>query len=341
MEDGKSKKITIREVADLSGVAIGTVSHVMNGTATISELTAQKVWDAIEQLEYTPNYIAQLLRKKQSRIIGCLVPELNNPFYSGILSIFIECAAAEGYKVVVSDYQNNSDKEIEKLQQMIDQKVDAVVLFHGFNDVEMLQKLNQEQIPLILIGREEPSLQVPFIRFEYKTVMEQLISQLHCMGYQNIAFLTEPLQFQDLKERYHCFLESMYHCGHRHPEQYLLEMDTTVKNTFEKSYLFCKDLFISHLKKELPDAFITSSDMVAVGAMHAIKQAGYRVPDDFGVVGCENLTMCNYISPTLTTIEQNKVELGIQAWDLVFHTLKHEQISPIVLQSKLIFRESC
>ena len=63
MEDGKPKKITIREVANLSGVAIGTVSHVMNGTAAISELTSQKVWDAVEELQYTPNYIAQLLRK--------------------------------------------------------------------------------------------------------------------------------------------------------------------------------------------------------------------------------------------------------------------------------------
>ncbi|WP_270739328.1 LacI family DNA-binding transcriptional regulator [Massilioclostridium coli] len=340
MEDGKPKKITIREVANLSGVAIGTVSHVMNGTAAISELTSQKVWDAVEELQYTPNYIAQLLRKKHSKIIGCLVPELNNPFYSGILSIFIECAATEGYKVLLLDYQNNSKKELEELQQMVDQKVDAVVLFHGFDDVEMLKKL-KEQIPVILIGREEPLLQIPSIRFENKDVMEQLIRQLHCMGYQKIAFLTESLQFQDLKDRYHCFLEAMYHCGHHHPEKYLLELNTTTKNTFETSYQFCKNLLISHLKKDLPEAFITSSDMVAIGAMHAIQQAGYQIPDDFGIVGCENLSMCSYISPTLTTIEQNKLDLGVQAWNMVLHALNNEQTPPVVLQSKLIFRESC
>ena len=79
MEDGKPKKITIREVANLSGVAIGTVSHVMNGTAAISELTSQKVWDAVEELQYTPNYIAQLLRKKHSKIIGCFGSQRVSP----------------------------------------------------------------------------------------------------------------------------------------------------------------------------------------------------------------------------------------------------------------------
>ena len=68
---------------------------------------------------------------------------------------------------------------------------------------------------------------------------------------------------------------------------------------------------------------------------------GYQIPDDFGIVGCENVSMCSYISPTLTTIEQNKVELGAQAWNMVLHALNNEQISSVVLQSKLIFRESC
>jgi len=337
----RSRRVTIRQVAERAGVTIGTVSHVLNGTATISAETTARVRETIKELNYVPNITARSLRSKRSRMLGILVPNLNNTFYSRILSTFTDLAFAEGYVVQIFGFEYSVEKELQIMNTLANDSLDIVIVMNGCGDEEGIRCLKEAGKQVILADRASLSEEVSSICFDNQQGVTQAIRLLKEKGYQRVGYLSEPLALSNVQERYEAYQEAMLaeYGGVRREDVFLC--DDFRLDAMNSGYRYLKRVLETAEKESLPDAFLATSDLLAIGAIRACRECGYEVPVDFGFVSFDNLDISSFVSPALTTIEQNQVAMGNALFELVREVRGSSEQKQIVLPQKLIVRESC
>lgn len=337
------KKTTMADVAKRAGVTIGTVSHVINNTAPISEKTKANVYKAIKELNYTINTMARGLRKQESNMIGLIVPDITNEYYSSIARSFTELAYENKYTVMLSSFQYNLEREKLQLDVLVDKRVDAIVILGGSNeDEEMLQQVTQHGIPIILGDRQPIGVKYPVVEFNNKATVKALIKILHEKGYKRIGYVSEKIELTNLEDRYNGYLEGMKELELPISKDFIFIEESLQLNKIKNGYDFTLNLLETRKKPALPDVFITTSDLVALGMVSALKSKGYKIPEDFGLVGFDDLSMSAYIEPSLTTVLQDPNQISHATWDMVLHALKKEAYyTPhLILEQKLILRTS-
>ena len=338
----KSRSVTIRQVAERAGVTIGTVSHVINGTATISAETTARVREAIRELNYVPNITARSLRSKRNKMLGILVPNLNNSFYSRILSTFTDLAFAEGYVVQIFGYEYSVEKEIQILNTLANDSLDLVIIMNGSGDEEGIRRLREAGKQVILADRNAVSEEASSICFDNRQGIAQAIRLLKDKGCQTVGYLSEPLALSNVQERFEAYRDSMlaeYGCVRR---EYVYFCDDFRLDALNSGYQYMKRVLEQNDRETLPDAFLATSDLLAIGAIRACRECGYRVPEDFGFISFDNLDISSFVSPALTTIEQNQVAMGKALFKLVQEVRgSNNAHKHIVLPQTLVIRESC
>lgn len=342
MMNQKEKRTTITQVAQKAGVTIATVSHVINGTAPISEETKKRVREAIEELQYVPNATAKALRSRRKTSIGLMIPNLNNNFHSKVTSVFVEEAYKEGYSVQIHGYEYSLEREKRELERLERNDIGTVVIFNGAGDEERIRRFLKKEIPVILVDRSTTLPDVPYIRFDNHKIMSEIVSMLKEKGYNRIGFFSEPVVLTNLQDRLEGYKEALARYGYAYrPEDIYIKEDLCLDN-LRNGYRFMKEILQSKKKEELPDAWIASSDLLAIGLMRAMDECGYRVPADFGVVGFDNIEVSGFVNPRLTTVEQDQVLLGKKLMELVKKVnQKEKNVEIITLEQKLIVRNSC
>ena len=336
------KNTTISDVAGLAGVTIGTVSHVINGTATISEETTAKVEHAIKKLGYKPNLFARNLRRNQSKMIGLLVPDLIE-FYSSIARNFIDHAYDNGYSVMLSSFQYSIEREKREFDVFVKNMVDAIVLFGGMKDEELLTSVMKSGMPIILCDRRVEFNSFSTIEFDNEATMRKVVRMLKEKGYTSLGYVSEPLELTNVTDRYSGFKIGAFEQGLEVLPENVFFSDSLKLDKLKNSYIFMKKLLEQRPAESLPKVFVTTSDMIAVGMIEAMNESGYRVPEDFGVVGFDNISISAHISPALTTVKQDGWMMAKSAWEAVSDTLTKKVEKPICmkLNSEIIVRESC
>lgn len=336
----KPGRVTMQDVARQANVTIGTVSHVINGTAKISAETTKRVNEAIQLLNYRPNPHAQALRKARAKSIGCLIPDMTTNFYANFISSFVEHAYEASYSVSVINFQHNPKYEMAEIENLIAKNVDAILLYNGFDDNSSLEMIQQANIPLILIDRYQEGCSC--ISFNNSQTIANLIHLLKASGHTKIGYLSESIIIQNLNDRYVGFITGMQKYG----------LETDIRNVLINRHPQVDNLSIGYrLMKErlskgglqnLPSVFIASSDLIAFGAMRAIREAGLTIPDDLSIIGCDNLQMTEYVDPPLTTIQQSYQDIAAQTWKTLCSLLEKPDCGPIVssLPQHLVIRKS-
>lgn len=343
MQNNDNKRVTMVEVAKKAGVTIGTVSHVINNTAPISEETTMRVMQIIKELNYKPNSTARALRTNHSKTIGFMVPDVTNDFYSIISSTFMDCAHNDGYTVLVLSYQYSREIEEIEMANLIDKNVDAILLFNGYRDDDLLDNIKNTNgnPPIILADRSKPGF--ASIEFDNVNALIKVINMLKSKGYTKIGYISEPLELQNLKARYNGYLMGMKQNGLDVHEDYIYISSKPELNMLKHGYRYMQNLLATKDRTELPEVYINSSDLLAIGIMRAIKEAGYRIPEDIAVVGFDNIEMSQYVDPPLTTVDQDKELMGTLAWKVVKEALsgKISKDPGATLTQNIIIRKSC
>ncbi len=340
-----AKKSTMADVAKKAGVTKGTVSHVINDTAPISEKTKNKVFKAIKELNYTPNAMARGLRRSESKMIGLLVPDITNEYYSQIARSFIDMAYEDGYTVMLCSFQYDLERERIELDVLVNKSVDAIVIIGGSNDDKaLLSNVKKMGIPIILGDRsyENGKNIFPSVEFDNRSMVKDVINYLTKKNYTRIGFVTETLTMTNLKDRYDGYMEGMREHHLEIKKDYIFVEKNLQLNKTTAGYDLMKQLLATKTIEELPEVFITTSDLVAIGMIGAIKDEGYSVPDDFGVVGYDNLSISAFLEPALTTIAQDANQIGSAAWDIVTQLLtkKNVYMPHLLLQQEFVIRKS-
>lgn len=338
----KKQKVTITQVAKQAGVSVGTVSNYLNRTVSVSQDRADRIQKVIDELDYIPDTLASSLRRKNSKMIFVLTPNLKNVYYANIIASLMECAYKTAYEVHISSYEYQEEREKMFLRSLETSKPGTIVIiFNGYNDEKAIRRLIKKDIHVILADRVFPVKDTSSVVFDNRDVIYEIVRMLKDKKYRSIGFFAELTELQNIKKRRESFIEAMKFYGYENPERFIYENETLSIDKLKNSYLYMKEILETNKKEDLPEAWFATSDYLAVGMMRAIKEKGYTVPGDFGIVGFDNIDLSDYSNPRLTTVEQDQELFGRKLWDLIKRTSQSSKKEEIILPQKVITRESC
>ena len=340
IKNSSRAKVTIVDVAKYAGVVPSTVSHVLNGTAQITEETKAKVLRAIEILHYTPNASARNLRQKRTRLIGVVLQDISCEFYAKCTASMLKEALKDNYALMVMDacFDNNNVKA--QVSALIERRVEGIVFVGGGNDEDILQEVEKYNIPVVLGDRNNG--RHPCVEFNNEETMYHLVCALYESGYRKFAYAGEPLEVQEnLKYRYQGFVKGLDACGVPKKERIHIMTEELHINKIDSAYAAFARLFIDEKGKPMPDVILTSNDLIAQGFVAAALSKGIRVPEELAIVGFDDISVSKFFQPPLTTIYQDKDELGIYCYRLLKKMIDgNREQEHIVLKQKIQNRET-
>lgn len=333
--NGENKMVTIKDVANESGVAISTVSNVLNNVEVVSEETRKKVLDAVERLKYVPNMNAKFLKSFKKNTIGLFLPSIQGDYYKMLMqAVHLQCRL-KGY--LLNIYVSNENTSEEIYSMIISSGVEgAVVLNEQLND-QYIERIAQKKMPIVFIDREYAGDQMSSVIIDNvqgaALAMEYLIKQ----GHRRIGYI-HGIENYDDEARFRAYTGVM--------EKYALPIDDSVilRGYFEEAVAYSEMRVLLLKGIELPDAFFCANDEMAWGCIRALREAGITVPDQISVMGFDDNTLAPYYSPSITTIHSPVTELGnASATELIRILQSAETVRGTIqkLSPSLVIRDSC
>ncbi len=330
------RKVTIEDVAAEAGVSFGTVSRVINNDAHVRAETRERVLKAMERLGFVANRQARSLAKGQTNIIGLLVPDVGTAYIGEIIRGIDAELTVHGKDLIIYTTHRTAAKEANYIANLATGMVDGVLLVLPRNPADYVGTLTQRNFPFVLIdhqgtGRDCPAVGATNWQGAYEAT-EYLIK----LGHRRIGFITGWMDLgcaQDRLDGYRVALR-MNHI----PEAPELIHEGTFAQL--DGYVGASTLLDL---SEPPTAIFASNDVMAMGAMDAIRNRGLRVPDDISVLGFDDIPQAALVRPALTTVQQPLEKMGRMAAQMLLDRLKNpgKKIGRIELPTKLIIRESC
>lgn len=331
---------TIKDVAKRSGVAVGTVSAVINNNSWVSDEMRLRVQKAIEELNYQPNLLARNLRTQRSDTIGLIVSDITNPFFPQIVRSIDAMARKNGYMVILCDANEDSQIGLDTFKVLLEKKVDGFIFIGGILDDDKLVNYLKKKCPfIVVIERDYGVSEVGTVIVDSINAGYIATKHLLDLGYSRVGIIAGPLDdvfIHGSFGRYEGYQMALKAYNMPFDEKLVKKGDFTYKGGYRamKQYLN---------EKSDVRAIFASNDIMAIGAMVAIKEHGLRIPEDIALVGYDDIPEASYTYPSLTTIRLPKAKLGEAAVEtLVSHLQGKKQVSlKKVLPTELIIRQSC
>lgn len=298
---------TIREVARLAGVSPSTVSRVINGTANVDKEKKERVLAVIGQTSFQPNELARALYKKSSKIIGLIVPNIENPFFSELARVIEEAAFRYGFRLLLCNSNNDTEKEQININMFNQMKADGIILIT--NSGQTGQMIAGCNLPVVIVDRHVPNTgEIAFIESDNYNGGRLATQCLIDCGCRKIVCMRGPQKFTSGFLRYK---------GYK---------DVCQKNGIEECFIDCEYSFESGKKAAekmltlFPEAegLFAANDMVALSAYKIFRSHGIRVPEDIQIVGFDDIGFSTLFSPEITTIRQPVKEMGYRAVDIIY-----------------------
>ena len=326
---------TIHEVALRAGVSAATVSHVINGTRFVSDEARQRVTAAMDELDYRPNTLARSLRRGRTQTIGLILPDSSNPFFAEIAHGIEQAAFARGYNVILCNTDGNIHKERLYLHLLADKQVDGVLLDTEAHDPQALRSYLPAHLPVVLVDRDFADNPFDVVLADSLQGAQEAVAYLIGQGHRRIACMSGPQNLLSAAQRREGYSHTMNQAG--------LE----IRPEWIYPGAFRPDVGRQGARQLLklqpaPTAIFACNDMLAIGALRAATDLGLHVPDDFSVVGFDDVEMASFTSPTLTTIAQPKQEISRRAVERLIQKIGAPAEGGVreLVPTRLILRES-
>ncbi|MDQ2043796.1 LacI family transcriptional regulator [Pseudoalteromonas sp. 20-92] len=301
---------TIYQVSELAGVSLATVSRVMNKNTRVSDKTKQKVLDAMEQLGYKPNSIAQSLASNCTNSVGILVSELHGPFFAQMMAGIESELRAAGKHVIITTGHSEEDKEQEGIEFLISRRCDAIILHVEAVSDDYLIKLSKGSTPVYLMSRYVEQLKDNCISLDNQLGGYLATKSILNQGHTQIAYIAGPQFKADAFNRLEGHKQALTEAGIKFDPAlyYIGDFNETGGSEGLKHFINEKLSFT---------ALVCANDEMASGAMKYAREHGYNLPNDLSIVGFDNVIFANYLYPTLTTIDNPVGKMGEMAAKLV------------------------
>jgi len=333
-----NKKVTIEDIAEEVGYSANTVSRALNDKAEIREDTKDKILETAEAMGYRPSRVAQRMRSNKTGILGVVVANNANPFFSTVVKGIEKAASEQGYNIILKDSDEDPDKEEEAVEIMLTEQVDGLLVSPVNSEKSDISDL-AEDLPSVAFARHFQGLNTDFVLIDNVKGGYQATTHLIENGYQKVALLNGPINELSAQERLKGYRKALSEAG-RKPDPNLIEDGIL---TMKQGYEAGKEILNSPPR---PDAVHTFSDFVALGFMKAVKGAALSIPKDIGVVGFDDVAFCSYSSVPLTTVRVPIERIGEEAVKILLDRIRGKvrgegsDFREIRLEPELIKRKS-
>ena len=301
----RMRHVTQEDIARKLNVTRITVSKALRDHPDISVRMKQRVMDAAEEMGYSPNQIAQQLTTRTTNTIGVIVPDLENSFFSHVVSSIIDTAADRGYQVLLAVSRENEETEKRNIQNLVGKRVDGllVCLSQQTTDPAIFESIGKMEIPLVFFDRSLPGTGFSRVVFDDDRGVRLAIDHLVVAGYTRIAHLAGYSTTSIGKERLEGYMAALINHG------LIVRMDWIIEGGYELDDGY-RAFMKLYERQDLPEIILTVNDRVALGAYQAIREKGLRVPGDIGVVGFGFSETAEMFSPPLAVISQDPRKMG-------------------------------
>lgn len=325
------------EVAKRAEVSISTVSHVLNGTANITDETKKRVQQAIDDLQYVPNALARGLRQRLTRQLGILVPDLGNEFYARCASGVLSVISNHNYTAMICDAGYDPERERASVLALLERRIDGLIFFGGSDD-ENVRLAIKAKTPVVLGDRAMEN--IPSVEFNNVESIKHLIAFLVEKGYRRIGLFSESLDMINIHDRYDGYCEGLKASGLPFDPNIVIT-DRRIQMNKPLSVPMVMREYLSKHTQDLPEVFICSNDVVALGVMEELKNHGFSVPEQVGIIGFDDLLLAQHVSPSLSTVSQDAFILGKTCFTMMQAIINNQEHDHhICLKNNFILRDS-
>lgn len=331
----RCKQNTIKEVAQEAGVSIATVSRVLNNQSGVSKELVEQVRTAVRKMHYQPNAIARALKNAESRSIGLIIPDIENPFFPALVRGVEDAAKIHNYAVILCNTDGKTEEEKKYIQFLYSKRVDGIAFTESVDNKKNISLLDSLGIPVVLLDRRVEGMQVSGVSTDNRLGAFMATQHLIELGKKQIAFISGSLKLSSGSDRASGYQDALLH----HNIQYDKKLAFTGAFTYESGYSAVENLLLSRHKF---DAIFASNDLMAIGAIECLNKYGIRVPEDIAVVGFDDIRLATWYKPLLTTIRQPVYDMGQYAIKLLVEHITGGRNSSYekIFAPELIIRQS-
>ncbi len=333
-------RITISDIAKLANVSKSAVSIVLNNKSGVSEATRKKVLGTIKKYNYYPNQIAQSLAARETKSIGLIIKEIDNPYFAKVMKGVYDACSKLGYSVLLGSSELSSEKESEIINALLTKRVDGLLispLQSEDTDFTYLANLLNDDYPLVILG-EIKNFSTNRVDIDNINAAYDAVSYLIKLGHKRIAHLAGPVHSGHGQKRMEGYKQALIDNSIPINKNYILSIDPYTANGYKAGI----ELFSNN--DLLPTAVFCYNDLVAIGLINALLDLKIPVPDKVSVVGFDNIDFSEFIKIPLTTIQMPAYEIGKAAATMLVNQITNShstQTEKVILEHTLIERSSC
>jgi LacI family transcriptional regulator len=341
MEGSEAMAIKIKEIAQKANVSVATVSMALNNKPGISKETKAKIMQIAEEHGYSTPLIKNdslknkgnlqlTIYKKHSKVIG------DTPFFQSLIEGIESKARHNGYNLIIK-YVSEKTLQIAEFQQGLKEKeIDAMLILATEIDERVLRRFLEMGLPVVVIDAYFAGLPAEYVVINNASGAYLATRHLLDMGHSNIGYLKSAYPIQNFNERFEGFRKALIEAGLPVIDAHVVSLGSSMESAYEDMALYLE------AKPALPTAFFADNDLIALGAMKALKEKKYRVPDDVSVIGFDDMPFSSMAEPALTTVSVDKKIFGKLAVEriLEFMDVRRSYFLKTTLDTELIIRNS-
>jgi DNA-binding LacI/PurR family transcriptional regulator len=340
-------RVTIYRIAAEAGVSVSTVSRVLTGNARVGEDKRRAVEEVIRRHHFRPNAMARSLTRRQSRVIGCILPDVSHPFY-GAAFLGAENRAVElGYSLLLGNTLNDrvghvTHVESRLLEVMLEKQVDGIIMMGGrVHEARAIPEHEEEmrmvlaQVPVVTASGRMKGVDCYSVECDEAAGIGLAVNYLANLGHRTIGFLGGMQGIEPSDTRMASHRTALQEHGLRYAPEWCVESGFGIEDGGN-----AMETFLS--MRERPTALVCFNDLTAIGALYTLRKDGLRVPEDVSIVGVDDIPLAEYVVPRLTTVDLDARGQGGTAVDLMARILSGERPPRhVVMQPHLAIRDSC
>lgn len=327
--------VTIKKIAKKAGVSVGTVSKVLNYDKTVSEINKRKVIRIIKELNYRPNRIARSLSKGKTKNVGFIIPDITNPFFPELVRGASDLLISNGYYVFLCSSDNDSNKEDFYINDLVSMWIDGIIIAPSDTENRDIGIFNKIISPFVVVDREIKELNKDLIIINNKKGAYEVASYLISNGHRRIVILAGPQYTKTAQDRFMGWKKAL-------EEKALFREEFAFWGNFsiDSGYEMMKKVF-NNLGKV--DAVFACNDLIALGAIQAIEEKKYKIPDDISIIGFDDIYLSRFLKSPLTTVKQPIYDMGKIAAEILLDRMSSSKDfvpKKVVIEGNLIERGS-
>ena len=329
--------VRLKDIAQLAGVSVMTVSKALRDAPDVSEATRIKIKGIAQQVGYVPDSSAQCLRTKTTKLLGLVIPASTNPIYARMVFAIEDRARELGYDTLIAQTQNMPEREDACLRRLLSRRVDGLLITPVYRfeaKARIYEEISARKTPAVLLGSPAPFCKTfPAVEIEELAASQRVAKHLIDSGHKKIAYFTGPPAAPWAHERFEGYRRALREAGLPVDDKLVFQSGSTIEDGAKAALQMLNEGC-------QPTAIQAVSDLVAIGCAETLLQQGIKIPQEISLAGFGNILTAEFYRIPLTTVSQPKFRLGIAAVEMLMNMIRGEACLSKRLAAELVLRQS-